>query len=65
MPAYIDPLTAITLAHEARADQVRRAAEHRRVRGTTRSTSPGAQDAGAHPVVHRLLRAVHRRPVLA
>jgi hypothetical protein len=61
MSAYVDPLTAITLAHEARADQVRRVAEHRRLRETTRSTRPGPQEAGAPRVVHRLLAAVHHR----
>lgn len=68
MSAYIDPLTAITLATDARADRIRRVAEHRRFLEATRATRPDAhdvRDVDAHPIVHRLLAAVHGRPAPA
>lgn len=65
MSAYIDPLTAITLANEARADQLRRAAEHRRLREATRATRHDTPNAEGRPVVHHLLTAVRRRAALA
>ena len=68
MSAYIDPLTAITLAHDARADRIRRVAEHRRILEATRVTGPEThvvRRIGTHRVVHRMLAAVRRHPAPA
>ena len=69
MSVYVDPLTAITLAHDARADRIRQVAESRRMLEATREARPDAhegQETRAHPAVRRLLAAaLRRRPAVA
>ena len=55
MSAYVDPATALRLAHQARAADIRRGAQRRQERALNRSTVDGRPARG-----HRLGAAVAR-----
>lgn len=70
MAVYIDPRTALALARNARAAQLREAAEHRRyIEATRADREPPAPDRPTgrwpHARVSRLASALRRRPALA